>query len=54
MPAQWGNRHLRRVLLRETTHLCVESVLLPLGWDRTDIRQWFADSTDATLAAYSG
>ncbi|ELZ20830.1 DNA polymerase I [Halosimplex carlsbadense 2-9-1] len=31
----------------------VESVLSPLGWDRDDIRQWLADTTDATLAAYS-
>jgi len=31
----------------------VESVLSPLGWDRADIRQWLADTTDGTLAAYS-
>ncbi|QLH79669.1 type B DNA-directed DNA polymerase [Halosimplex rubrum] len=32
----------------------VESVLAPLGWDREEIRQWLAETTDATLGAYSG
>jgi DNA polymerase I len=31
----------------------VESVLSPLGWDREDIRQWLAETTDSTLSAYS-
>ncbi len=31
----------------------IESVLSPLGWDRTEIRQRLTDTTDATLAAYS-
>ncbi|WP_436909012.1 type B DNA-directed DNA polymerase [Halosimplex marinum] len=31
----------------------VESVLSPLGWDQTDVRQWLTDTVDGTLEAYA-